>query len=86
MTSTAIVLMSERGRDNDPVHLLETARFCVSYGQTTVVHDLNLRIDAGEIYAIVGSNGAGKSSILNGLLGLVSHRGELSLEMRASTT
>ncbi len=60
--------------------LIATEHFCVSYGRTTVVHDLSLRIAAGEIYAIVGSNGAGKSSLLNGLLGLVSHSGEIRFE------
>ena len=60
--------------------MIETKGFCVSYGRTVVVHDLNLRIAAGEIYAIVGSNGAGKSSLLNGLLGLASHRGEIHFE------
>ncbi len=62
--------------------LLVTDRFCVSYGRTAVVHDLSLQIAEGEIYAIVGSNGAGKSSLLNGLLGLVSHRGDLLFEGR----
>jgi branched-chain amino acid transport system ATP-binding protein len=57
--------------------LLVTDRFCVSHGKTTVVHGLSLRISEGEVYAIIGSNGAGKSSLLNGLLGLVSHSGEV---------
>ena len=56
---------------------------CVSHGKTVVVHDLSLRIAEGEIYAIVGSNGAGKSSLLNGLLGLVAHRGVIRFEGHA---
>jgi branched-chain amino acid transport system ATP-binding protein len=77
ISATTVGSADSLATNNPP--LLETVGFCVSHGQTTVVHDLNLRIEAGEIYAIVGSNGAGKSSLLNGLLGLVSHRGEISI-------
>ncbi|MGI9088185.1 MAG: ABC transporter ATP-binding protein [Chthoniobacterales bacterium] len=36
------------------------------------VHELNLRVEAGEIYGLLGPNGSGKSTTLKIILGLVS--------------
>jgi ABC-2 type transport system ATP-binding protein len=35
------------------------------------VHDLNLRVEAGEVYGLLGPNGSGKSTTLKIILGLV---------------
>ncbi|CAD7287660.1 Methionine import ATP-binding protein MetN [Campylobacter majalis] len=40
------------------------------YGQTQILHDINLHINKGEIYAIVGHSGAGKSTLLRCINGL----------------
>jgi ABC-2 type transport system ATP-binding protein len=37
----------------------------------TAVHDLNLRIESGEVYGLLGPNGSGKSTTLKMILGLV---------------
>jgi ABC-type branched-subunit amino acid transport system ATPase component len=41
------------------------------YGETMVIHDVSLRVDAGEIYALMGKNGAGKSTFLKAIIGLL---------------
>lgn len=41
------------------------------YENTTVVHDLNLEIEQGEIVGIIGHNGAGKSTTMKMIAGLV---------------
>src|SRR5689334_21711922 len=41
------------------------------YDDTTVVHDLNLEIKQGEIVGIIGHNGAGKSTTMKMMAGLV---------------
>ncbi len=39
----------------------------VAYGDVVAVHDATLHVDAGEIVALIGSNGAGKTTILKAL-------------------
>jgi branched-chain amino acid transport system ATP-binding protein len=41
------------------------------YGDTQVLWDVSLRLDPGEIVAVIGSNGAGKSTLLGALSGVV---------------
>lgn len=41
-----------------------------AYGETTVLRDVTLTLDAGELTAIAGPNGAGKSTLVSILAGL----------------
>jgi ABC-2 type transport system ATP-binding protein len=41
------------------------------YGDVTAVDDVSLRVGAGEVYALLGLNGAGKSTTIRLLLGMV---------------
>ena len=50
---------------------MEATGVTVAYGATTVLRDLNLRVARGEIYALLGGNGAGKSTTLNVFLGFL---------------
>jgi branched-chain amino acid transport system ATP-binding protein len=50
--------------------MLEIEDVCMSYGEVQVLHDVCLRVIKGEIVAIVGSNGSGKTSLLRCLSGL----------------
>lgn len=45
------------------------------YGDTEVLKDINLHIQKGEIYAIVGHSGAGKSTLLRCINALESYQG-----------
>lgn len=48
-----------------------TQRLTKSYGGRKVVHDLNLRVPEGTVYGLLGRNGAGKSTTLKMLVGLI---------------
>ena len=49
----------------------------LSLGRTEVLRDINLRINAGEVHALVGPNGGGKSSLIKAVLGQMPHRGDI---------
>ena len=44
---------------------------CVGYGRVRVVHDIDLEVPARGRVALVGSNGAGKSTIVKAINGLL---------------
>ena len=51
--------------------ILKVEDLRVKYGQVEVLHGINLTIREGEIVAILGANGAGKSTTLMAISGLV---------------
>jgi len=51
--------------------VLELDRLEVRYGTVTVVRELSLRADRGEIVGLIGPNGAGKSTTLHAVMGLL---------------
>ncbi len=50
--------------------LLELDAVEVSYGSVRATHGISLRVEEGETLALVGSNGAGKSSTLKAIMGM----------------
>ena len=51
--------------------LLDVANVSSGYGLTPVLRDLSLHVDAGEVVAVVGANGVGKTTLLRTICGLV---------------
>src|SRR5438477_10901695 len=49
------------------------------FGTTIALDGINLRVEEGCILGIVGPNGAGKTTALNGILGLTSYQGQLTV-------
>ncbi len=60
--------------------MLKVRNLRVSYGKINAVKGVDLEVNKGEIVALIGANGAGKTSILNSLMGIVPSEGEISLE------
>jgi ABC-2 type transport system ATP-binding protein len=50
--------------------VIVTHRLTKYYGRNCVVNALNLRVPEGSVYALLGRNGAGKSTIIKMLLGM----------------
>ena len=50
--------------------LLQIQDLCSAYGRIEVLHGLNLEVHAGETVALVGANGAGKTTFLRTLSGV----------------
>lgn len=57
--------------------LLSVAGLCVSYDSISAVKDISFNVLRGEIVALIGANGAGKSSILRAVSGLVPYTGSI---------
>ena len=51
--------------------ILEVRRLNAGYGRARVLFDIDLDADAGEVVALLGRNGAGKSTTLKAIMGLV---------------
>ncbi len=59
--------------------LLELSEFSVSYGPVEAVHQIELKVDEGEIVTVIGPNGAGKTTLLCAAMGLLPSKGTLKL-------
>ncbi len=51
--------------------MLRLEGVCAGYGTVGVLHDVTLRVDAGEVVTMIGCNGAGKSTTLKCVSGLI---------------
>ena len=64
--------------------MLEVDAVSVGYKDLTVVHEVSFRVAGGEVVSLVGSNGAGKTTILRTIAGLLHPaRGEIRLRGEA---
>jgi branched-chain amino acid transport system ATP-binding protein len=51
--------------------LLDVRDLCISYGDIRAVAGVGFALEKGELVSIIGANGAGKTSILGGIMGMV---------------
>ena len=57
---------------NDPsLPLIELKNVCKSYGETSILKNLNLSVKEGEFIAIVGFSGSGKTTLISTIAGLI---------------
>jgi branched-chain amino acid transport system ATP-binding protein len=55
-------------------HLLDVTQLNAHYGAAQVLFDVSLHVQRGEVVALLGRNGAGKSSLLKAIMGLMPQR------------
>jgi branched-chain amino acid transport system ATP-binding protein len=61
--------------------LLEVDRINTLYGDSHVLFDLSIRVDEGEVVALLGRNGAGKTTTLRSIMGVLAPKsGEIRLD------
>ncbi len=66
--------------------LLQVTNLRCGYGSLEVVHGVSLHVCAGEIVGLLGVNGAGKSSLLKAIIGLLSPTaGAIRIDGRATS-
>lgn len=51
--------------------MLEVKNLSVSYGHVDALHNVNIQVPTGKIVSVIGANGAGKTSLVNTISGLV---------------
>ena len=54
--------------------LLEVGGLCAWYGAAQILYDVDLTVQRGEVVALMGRNGAGKSTTLKAVMGLLDRR------------
>ncbi len=57
--------------------ILSIRDLTISYGNIKAVKGISLDINEGEIVTLIGANGAGKSSTLRGISGVLPYKGEI---------
>jgi branched-chain amino acid transport system ATP-binding protein len=55
--------------------MMEVAQLHAFYGKSHVLHGVSLRVGAGEIVALLGRNGSGRSTTAKAIMGLVDAQG-----------
>jgi branched-chain amino acid transport system ATP-binding protein len=65
--------------------LLELSDVHASYGPIRALHGISLAVEPGQVVAVLGANGAGKSTTLRAISGLVRRRGTIRFDGRVVT-
>lgn len=60
--------------------MLEVKNLAVSYGGIRALKEINFKIDKGQIVTLIGANGAGKSTTLRAISGLIPKKGKIIFE------
>lgn len=51
----------------------------VYYGNNCAVDNVSLNLNAGQLNAVIGNNGCGKTSLIKAIMGLIRHNGQCQL-------
>jgi branched-chain amino acid transport system ATP-binding protein len=62
------------------MRLLDITSLTAGYGPITVLHDMSLSVEQGEIVVMLGANGAGKTTTMRAISGMIARSGTVSFE------
>ena len=51
--------------------VLQTSNLTKKYGKQIAIDNVNINIEKGDIYGLIGKNGSGKSTTIKAILGLI---------------
>ncbi len=74
-----VVLRPRPAAPSDLDAALRTEGLTVRFGARTVVNDVSLAVAPGEVVGLIGTNGAGKSTVMNAVGGFVPSRGHVEV-------
>jgi branched-chain amino acid transport system ATP-binding protein len=60
--------------------LLSVSDTSISYGKVEAVRSVSLDVNANEIVTIVGANGAGKTNLINAIMGILPQHGRIAFD------
>ena len=60
--------------------LLRTTGLRAGYGPVTVLHDIELEVNVGEIVVVLGANGAGKTTTMRAISGTIARQGKVEFQ------
>jgi urea transport system ATP-binding protein len=67
--------------------MLDVHNLSAAYGQSEVLHNVDFSVAPGEIVAVVGGNGMGKSTLMKSLIGIIPPRsGEVKVDGKDVST
>ncbi len=66
--------------------ILEINGLGISFGQQEILKDVNFSLARGGLHGLLGSNGCGKTSILNAIVRLIPHEGTIRIDGRRTDT
>lgn len=72
--------MKKSGSKYCGFHCIKIKNFSVTIGDTKILQDINLHIHCGELTAIIGKNGAGKTTFIRALLNEIRHEGTIEFK------
>jgi branched-chain amino acid transport system ATP-binding protein len=58
--------------------ILSVEKLTASYGAAQILYDLSLEVGRGEVVALMGRNGAGKSTTMKAIMGLMARKGQVT--------